>query len=101
MQYGIRLTDDELPWGEFIALLEGIMPETPLGQTVSIRAEDDPDILKCFDAQQHRIRNEWRSRKSRGMSDSDYNSAMAQFSAFFRDMAKKPKAGGDGQCPRA
>lgn len=38
------------------------MPETPLGQVVSIRAETDKDILKNFTEEQHRIRNEWRNR---------------------------------------
>ena len=93
MQYGIRLTDDELPWGEFIALLAGIMPETPLGQVVSIRAEEDPEIIKCFSAEQRRIRDEWRSKKAQKISAENYDKAMAQFSAFFRGMVKKPKGG--------
>ena len=101
MQYGIRLTDNELPWGEFIALLAGIMPETPLGQVVSIRAEKDPEIIKCFNDDQRRIRNEWRNRQSSVMPDENYDKAMAQFSAFFCGMAKIPKAGGDGKCPKA
>ena len=80
MQYGIRLTDDKLPWGEFIALLAGIMPETPLGQVVSIRAEEDPEIIKCF--------NDEQGRQSAAMSAESYDKAMAQFSAFFRSMAQ-------------
>ena len=70
------------------------MPETPLGQVVSIRAEEDPEIIKCFNDEQRRIRDEWRSRQSSGMSESDYNAAMAQFSAFFRSMVQR----GDGKC---
>ena len=97
MQYGIRLTDDDLPWGEFIALLAGIMPETPLGQVVSIRAEKDPEIIKCFNDDQRRIRDEWRSKQSNAMTPESYDKAMAQFSAFFRSMAH----GGDGKCPKA
>ena len=91
MQYGIRLTDDELPWGEFIALLAGIMPETPLGQVVSIRAETDPDIIKYFTPEQRRIRDEWRSKRASVMPAAEYDAAMEQFSAFFRGLAK----GGD------
>lgn len=94
MQYGIRLTDDELPWGEFIALLEGIMPETPLGQVVSIRAEEDPEVIKCFNDEQRRVRDEWRSRRAMSMPEEEYDKAMAQFSALFRGMVK----GGDGKC---
>ena len=86
-QYGIRLTRDNLPWGEFVMLLEGIMPDTPLGQIVGIRAENDPEIIKCFNAEQRRIRDEWNSRRAERMSDDEYDRAMADFSAFFRGMA--------------
>ncbi len=54
-----------MSWGEFSTLLAGIMPETPLGQIVSIRSEDDKEMLKSFTPDQHRIRNEWRSRRAR------------------------------------
>lgn len=65
-QYGIRLRNEtDMPWSEFCTLLAGIMPETPLGQIVSIRAENDKEILKNFTQEQHRIRNEWRSRASK------------------------------------
>ena len=66
-----------------------------MGQVVSIRAEDDPEIIKCFNAEQRRIRDEWRSRRSETMSAEYYDKAMAQFSAFFRGMIKNPK-GGEG-----
>lgn len=62
-QYGIRLRNEpDMTWDEFSTLLAGIMPETPLGQIISIRSEDDPDILKSFNSEQKKIRNEWRSR---------------------------------------
>ena len=51
-----------MSWSEFCTLLAGIMPKTPLGQVVSIRSEEDSDMLKNFTPEQHRIRNEWRSR---------------------------------------
>lgn len=67
-QYGIRLRNEpDMSWGEFSTLLAGIMPETPLGQIVSIRSEDDKETLKHFTPDQHRIRNEWRSRRYRKM----------------------------------
>lgn len=58
-----------MSWSEFSSLLSGIMPETPLGQVVSIRSEEDRDVLKNFTAEQHRIRNEWRSRWARSMTE--------------------------------
>lgn len=67
-QYGIRLRNEtDMSWSEFSTLLAGIMPETPLGQVVSIRSENDKDMLKHFTKEQHRIRNEWRSRKTRAI----------------------------------
>lgn len=56
-----------MSWGEFSTLLAGIMPETPLGQIVSIRSEDDKETLKHFTPEQHRIRNDWRSRQYKAM----------------------------------
>lgn len=53
-----------MEWGEFCALLKGIMPETPLGMIVQIRAEEDKDMLKGFSPEQHSIRNDWRNRHS-------------------------------------
>lgn len=63
-QYGIRLIETEMDWKEFTVLLYGLMPETPLGQIIKIRTEEDPDILKHFSEEEHRIRNDWRNRHS-------------------------------------
>ncbi len=79
-QYGIRLRrEDDMSWGEFSTLLAGIMPETPLGQIVSIRSETDKGMLKNFTSDQHRIRNEWRSRRAREMvADPEHAAKMVQ-----------------------
>lgn len=62
-----------MSWSEFSALLKGIMPETPLGQVVSIRSEEDKDMLKNFTKEQHKIRNDWRNRNNpvRDMSEEE------------------------------
>jgi hypothetical protein len=69
-QYGIRISKElhTMKWDEFKDLLSGIGPETPLGRIVSIRAEDDSDILEHFSPEQKRIRTEWRTRKAKAMS---------------------------------
>ncbi len=79
-QYGIRLRNEpDMSWGEFSTLLVGIMPETPLGQIVGIRSENDKEMLKNFSADQHRIRSEWRSRRSRAVtSDPEHAAKMVQ-----------------------
>lgn len=60
-----------MPWQEFIDLLSGLGPDTPLGRIVSIRLEDDDDILKYFTKDQHRIRNEWQSRIAANRSEEE------------------------------
>ena len=57
-----------MSWSEFCTLLAGIMPETPLGQVVSIRSENDKEVLKSFTKEQHRIRNEWRRRRTKAVA---------------------------------
>ena len=57
-----------MSWNEFCSLLSGIMPDTPLGRIVAIRAEKDPKIIREFSKEQKKIRNDWvlhRNRKLR------------------------------------
>lgn len=82
MQYGIRLrAEPDMSWDEFCTLLAGIMPETPLGQIVQIRSENDREKLKNFSPEQRRIRNEWRTRelKQAQWSEEDARKAVQEF----------------------
>ena len=64
-QYGIRLRQSaDMPWSEFKNLVTGLLPETPLGAVVKIRSEDDPKIIKQFNADQMAIRNKWREKQA-------------------------------------
>lgn len=56
-----------MSWSEFCTLLSGLMPETPLGQIVSVRAEKDPKTIAKFSPEQKRIRNEWIKKKNHEM----------------------------------
>ena len=88
-QYGIRLrVVDDMSWNEFCNLLSGIMPKTPLGQIVSIRAEEDKDILKNFTDDQHRIRNEWRNRNNpiNDMTDEEKEKQVKEFEKMMASM---------------
>lgn len=60
-QYGI-LPDKQadMHFCDWILLVGGIMEDTPLGQTVLIRKENDRDRLKHFTQHEHRIHNQWR-----------------------------------------
>jgi hypothetical protein len=64
-QYGIRLRQaSDMPWSEFVNLVTGLLPETPLGAIIKIRSEDDPNMLKQFNRDQLEIRNKWRERQA-------------------------------------
>ena len=88
-QYGIRLSKEihTMPWDEFRDLLVGISPETPLGRIVAIRAEDDKDVLKHFSKEQHRIRNEWRSRRAKKVSAENMEDMLNALKNAFISMA--------------
>lgn len=86
MQYNIRLrTETEMTWSEFSTLLKGIMPETPLGQIVSIRSEEDKEVLKNFTKEQHKIRNDWRNRNNpiRDMSEEEKEEQIKKVQEIF------------------
>lgn len=76
-----------MKWDEFRDLLVGISPDTALGRIVSIRSEDDADILKHFTPDQHRIRNEWRQRRARCMKTDDMDKVLEGFKQMFISMA--------------
>ena len=58
------------------------MPETPLGQIVSIRSENDEDILKNFTTEQRNIRSQWRSRAGKKIVELDKVAAARQVAEF-------------------
>lgn len=89
-QYGIRLSREinTMTWDEFRDLLSGIAPETPLGRIVSIRAEDDREVLKRFSKEQHRIRNEWRSRNAKKVSEEDMTDILESLKKAFISMSR-------------
>lgn len=87
-QYGIRLRNEEdMSWDEFCTHLHGLMPETPLGQVITIRSESDKDTLKHFTPAQHKMRNDWKRRLSKSLVV-DKADASKQIEAFQMMMKK-------------
>lgn len=76
-----------MPWDEFKDYLSGISPETPLGRIVYIRAEENPDILKNFTKEQHRIRNEWRLQRAVQVPKKEMEQILEEFKQAFISMA--------------
>lgn len=56
-------------YNEWLLLVSGIMEDTPLGQTVLIRKEENKSRLKHFTKHEHRIRNEWREYRAKQKLD--------------------------------
>ena len=77
-----------MKWDEFKALVSGLGSETPLGRMVSIRAENDKDVIKRFTKEQKYIRNEWRSRSAQKMDKQSFDQAMKGLEEMFKAMAK-------------
>lgn len=65
-QYGILPSAQEnLKYSDWSKMVGGLMKDTPLGQTVLIRSENDPDVLKHFTEDQMEVRRRWNSYKLR------------------------------------
>ena len=60
MQYGIRLSQEDIAFGEFSRLLAGLMADTPLGKVVAVRAEKDAARIRDFGAYERGLRKAWR-----------------------------------------
>ena len=65
-----------MKWSEFSALLSGLDYKTALGRVVSIRAEEDPDVLKYFSKHEHKIRNDWRAKQAKNVSEKELADAL-------------------------
>ena len=67
--------------------MTGLDGKTPLGRIISIRAEEDREVLKHFSPEQKRIRSEWRRRKAKKMSAQDTQTAIETFKRMFIQLA--------------
>lgn len=82
-QYGIRMYTKEfkeMKWVEFRALLAGLGADTPLGKIIAIRSEED---MENFSDYQRRIRNEWRARKAKEVTEEQLESILEELKAAF------------------
>lgn len=86
--YSIRREIDNLSWGELSSDIAGLSEETPLGNIIRIRNENDPEILKRFSKEEKRIRSEWRNRNAKKVKPEDYEQAMEGLKNMFISMAE-------------
>ena len=82
-----------MSWMEFFNLVNGLLPESPLGSVVSIRAEKDHERLKGFSKDQNKIRNEWRQKVDKerlnNMTDKEKKEATKEIQMMFKQMFGK------------
>lgn len=90
-QYGIRLRMeiDTMKWGEFSSLLSGLNGDTPLGNIIRIRSENDPKVIKNFTENEKRIRSKWLNKNAKEISHEDYQQAMESIKNMFKSIAKQ------------
>lgn len=67
--------------------MSGLDGKTPLGRIVSIRSENDPEMLKQFTPEQRRIRAEWRLKQTKKMPKQDLVAVYNMFKNAFISMA--------------
>ncbi len=84
-QYGIRIRQQiDMKWNEFCTLVAGLMPDTPLGSVIAIRAEKDQKVIKGFTPEQRRIYREWRNKQAQNKLDSgNYDADMKRLRDMF------------------
>ena len=68
-------------------MLVGIGPETALGRIVSIRMEDDEDVLKHFTPEMKKIRNDWRNRTAKQKTAAETDAFLESMKQAFIQMA--------------
>jgi len=87
--YSIRKEIDSLCWAELCSDIAGLNGDTPLGNTVRIRKETDPEMLKNFTIEERKIRSEWLNRTTSKISEENYEQAIESIKNMFIGMANK------------
>lgn len=85
--YSIRKEINNLSWAELCSDISGLMGETPLGNIVQIRSEDDKERLKNFTQEQKSIRWEYRNKMAQKMDKEEFKKVIAEFQKMFKEMA--------------
>ena len=87
-QYHILPSEqEELRYCDWLLMVGALMEDTPLGQTVLIRKEENREHLKRFTQYEHRIRNEWRNfRAKQKLNENGEKKAPEDFAVYFEKM---------------
>lgn len=87
MQYPTKELKADMEFKEFLTLLSGVMPETPLGKIIQIRSETDSDVLKHFTLEQKQIRDDWlkkqKEEEMKSMTEDEKLAEIRKIQQFF------------------
>ena len=87
--YSIRREINNLCWAELCNDIAGLNGDTPLGNVVRIRKEQNPEILKKFTPEERKIRSEWLNKSAFQVSKENYEQTIEGIKNMFLQMAKK------------
>lgn len=89
--YSIRKEIDNMDWAELCSDISGLMGETPLGNIVQIRSEDDKERLKSFTQEQKNIRWKYRMKMAQNVDQEEFKKAITDLQKAFKEMAGDSK----------
>lgn len=89
--YSIRKEINNMSWAELSSDISGLMADTPLGNIVQIRSEDDKEKLKYFTQEQKNIRWKYRMKIAQNVDKEEYKKVIAEFQQLFKGMAGDKK----------
>lgn len=90
-RYSIRKEINNMSWAELSSDISGLMADTPLGNIVQIRSEDDKEKLKYFTQEQKNIRWKYRMKIAQNVDKEEYKKVIAEFQQLFKGMAGDKK----------
>ena len=85
--YSIRKEINNMSWAELSSDISGLMGDTPLGNIVQIRSEDDRERLKNFTQDQKNIRWKYRMKMAQNVDQEEFKKVITDLQKAFKEMA--------------
>lgn len=89
--YSVRKEIDIMSWAELSSDISGLMGDTPLGNIVQIRSEDNKERLKNFTQDQKNIRWKYRMKMVQNVNQEEFKKAITDLQKAFKEMAGDSK----------
>jgi len=89
-QYGIRLRQEpDITYAEWSRLLSGLLPSTPLGQIIKIRAERDSKVIREYGDYEKSVREAWNAFKISNQTKEEQIASITDVQAMFKNLFSK------------